>query len=221
MPFIYIVAESEGDVLFYITCAERICGTALDYDYRISRRGSGIAQTRRMLRYMLADARNAHGGGPGVFWIAAMDNDRAPQHPDGARPPGTLSKADQRKTNRFEELLAEASSQGVSSIGAIAVPVEMIESWVLQALSPDALLKLPAFSEQDAALAIAYYQTNHGSAPPPQLKDLAHAAMKEHGCEDWYEFLIEVADKLDAAKLAEQSRSFKLFRDDLLRWPLT
>lgn len=221
MPFIYIVAESEGDALFYITCAERICGTRFDDMIRVSRRGTGFAQARRMLRYMLADVRNSHGGGPGIFWIAALDNDRAPQHPDNARPLGVLSNADQRKTNRHAELLAEASSHSVTSTGAIAVPVEMIESWVLQALSPDALLKLPAFSEQDAALAISYYQTNHGSAPPPQLKDLAHAAMKEHGCEDWYEFLIEVADKLDAAKLAEQSRSFALFREDLLRWQLT
>ena len=174
-----------------------------------------------MLRYMLADVRNSHGGGPGIFWIAAIDNDRAPQHPDGARPPGTLSHADQRKTNRHAELLAEASSHNVTSTGAIAVPVEMIESWVLQALSAGELLELPAFSEKEAALAITYYQTNQRSTPPPQLKDLALSAMKQRGCEDWYAFLIEVAGQLDAAKLASQSRSFALFCEDLLRWPLT
>jgi hypothetical protein len=128
MPFIYIVAESEGDALFYLTCAERIHGTAFDFKFCESRRGSGIAQARRMLRYMLADVRNSHGGGPGIFWIAAIDNDRAPQHPNGARPLGTLTSADQRKTNRYTELLAEASSQHVTDTDAIAVPVEMIES---------------------------------------------------------------------------------------------
>jgi len=221
MPFIYIVAESEGDALFYLTCAERIHGTAFDFKFCESRRGSGIAQARRMLRYMLADVRNSHGGGPGIFWIAAIDNDRAPQHPNGARPLGTLTSADQRKTNRYTELLAEASSQHVTDTGAIAVPVEMIESWVLQALSPGALLDLPAFSEQEASLAITYYRVNHHSSPPPQLKDLAHAAMRQRGCQNWYEFLIEVAGQLDATGLAQQSRSFALFRDDLLRWSLT
>jgi hypothetical protein len=53
------------------------------------------------------------------------------------------------------------------------------------------------------------------------LKDLAHAAMRQSGCQEWYEFLIEVAGQLDPAKLAQQSRSFALFREDLLRWHIT
>ncbi|MDI1315374.1 hypothetical protein [Prosthecobacter sp.] len=221
MPFIYIVAESEGDALFYLTCAERVHGTAFEYKFIDSRLGTGIAKARKMMRHMFAAIRNSGGGGPGIFWIAALDNDRAPQHPDGARPFGTLSASDQRKTNRHAELLAEASSHNVSRPGAIAVPVEMIESWVLQALSPGARLDLPAFAEQEAALAIHYYRLNHRSSPPPQLKDLADAAMRKRGCSDWYEFLIEVASQLDAETLAQQSRSFALFLDDLKRWKLT
>uniref|UniRef100_UPI003782D75C hypothetical protein n=1 Tax=Prosthecobacter sp. TaxID=1965333 RepID=UPI003782D75C len=215
------MAESEGDALFYIACAERIHGTAFESKFYESRRGTGIAQARRMLRYMLADVRHSSGGGPGIFWIAALDNDRSPQHPDGARPPGILSAFDQRKANRYAELQAEVSNHGVSCPGAIAVPVEMIESWILQALSPSAMLNLPAFAEQTAALAIDYYRINLNSPPPPQLKDLAYAAMRQHHCQEWYEFLIEVAGTLDANTLAQQSRSFALFRDALLQWQIT
>lgn len=221
MPFIYIVAESEADALFYIACAERIHATAFDFKFYETRRGSGIAQARRMLRYMLADVRNSSGGGPGIFWIAALDNDRAPQHPDGARPPGTLAAFDQRKASRHAELHAEATAQRVSIPGAIAVPVEMIESWVLQALSADEALELPAFADQDSALAITYYQVNHRRRPPPQLKDLAHAAMQQHGYQDWTEFLIHIAGRLDADLLARQSRSFAQFRQALASWQLT
>lgn len=221
MPFIYIVAESEADALFYIACAERIHGAAFDFKFYRTSRGTGIAQARRMLRYMLADVRNSSGGGPGIFWIAALDNDRAPQHPDGIRPPGTLSAFDQRKASRHAELHAEASAQRVSAPGAIAVPVEMIESWVLQALSADAVLDLPAFDEQASALAITYYQVNHRRPPPPQLKDLACAAMRQHGYQDWKEFLIHVAGRLDADLLAQQSRSFAQFHEAVKSWQVT
>ncbi len=220
MSFIHIVAESQGDALFYITCAERICGTAFEYEFYDSHSASGIAMARSMLRHMLAGIRNSNAG-PGIFWIAALDNDRAPQHPDGARPLGRLSNFDQRKPSRYEEIQAEITAHGVPCQGAIAVPVEMLESWVLQALSPDTLLDLPIFDKQGKALAIEYYRLNHRSRPPPQLKDLAHAAMKVSGCAHRYEFLIEVAGQLDADKLAQQSRSFAQFREDLLRWHLT
>ncbi len=218
MACIYIVAESESDTLFYVACAERIKGTAFDFEHYTSRRGTGIHQARRMLHYMLADVRNASAGGPGIFWIAALDNDRAPQHPDGARPPGKLSGIDQRKTNRHLELQAEVTKQNISCPGAIAVPVEMIESWVLQALSPNKALELPPFAEQTGALAITYYKQNRNATPPPQLKDLAKEAMKQSGCANWAEFLIEVASTLDADALAAQSRSFAMFRDALAAW---
>jgi len=221
MPFIYIVAESEADALFYIACAERIHGTAFDFKFYDTRRGTGIARARRMLRYMFAAVEQASGGGPGIFWIAALDNDRAPQHPDGARPPGTLSAFDRCKASRHAELQAEASKHVVSAPGAIAVPVEMIESWVLQSLSTGVVLDLPAFAEQTAPLAIIYYQVNHRATPPPQLKDLARAAMQQHGHQDWTEFLIHLAGSLDANLLAHQSRSFAQFHQALASWQLT
>jgi hypothetical protein len=45
--------------------------------------------------------------------------------------------------------------------------------------------------------------------------------MRQHHCQEWYEFLIEVAGTLDANTLAQQSRSFALFRDALLQWQIT
>ena len=218
MPFVYIVAESETDMLFYIASAENITGSTLDYEPIISRKRSGINAARRMLRHMLTAARNAAGGGEGVFWIAAMDNDRAPQHPDGERPPGNLSKSDRSKANRYDELHNAAYGSGEEIIpGAIAVPVEMLESWVLQALSPDETLDLPYFAEQDSSSARAYY----GSEPPPQLKDLARDALKDHGADSWHDFLIDVAAELDSDILAGHSRSFALFRDAIADWDVS
>ncbi|MFT5471066.1 MAG: hypothetical protein ACI8UO_006199 [Verrucomicrobiales bacterium] len=215
MPFVYIVAEDKADMRFYVACTEKITGSPLEYEHIVSRKGSGIGMARKMARHMLRMARAAADGGD-VFWIAALDNDRAPQHPDGAQPTaGKLPKKDRSKANRYDELLEEAGD--AISFGAIAVPVEMIESWVLQALSSDETLKLPIFAKQNSPSAREF----HGGNPPPQLKDRAKEAMRNHDAESWPDFLLDVAAKLDPDALSGHSRSFRLFRDAVAAWEIS
>ncbi len=220
MSFLHLLTEDDSDDLFYEACAQRITGRRFQSEVAKVKRGAGIGAVRVAMKYLLRGILRT-GPLPDSFFIIALDNDRAPQHPDGARPPGTLSSADQRKQSRHDELhaavaavLGEDRSQWPIP-GALAIPVEMLESWVLLMCDSQRPQPLPYFPSADKPAAQQYHGTTN---PPPQLKDLAHSEATARGIANRQELALDIALAHDSAAVAAVSRSYAHFRDQLLTW---
>lgn len=220
MAFLHLLTEDDSDDLFYEACAERVTGRGFHSECTKVKRGAGIGAVRVAIKYMLRGILRT-GPVPDTFFIVALDNDRAPQHPDGARPPGNLSAADQRKRNRHDELhaavaavLGDDRSQWPIP-GALAIPVEMLESWVLLMCDSQRPQPLPYFPSAEKAAAQQY----HGTANlPPQLKDLSHSEATARGKASRHELALDIALAHDHAAVAAVSRSYAHFREQLLTW---
>jgi hypothetical protein len=102
---------------------------------------------------------------------------------------------------------------------ALAVPVEMVEAWIVKALGPEIPNHLlPHFSRQVQQKAQNYYYPQQS---PPQWKDLERQARLDCGREEDEEFYEHAASEIamNAAQLADISISFKLFHDQVCAWP--
>jgi hypothetical protein len=94
---------------------------------------------------------------------------------------------------------------------ALAVPIEMIESWLLVLHNPTSR-GLPIFSTANRRLPREY----HGENPPPQLKDLRNDDAKAKGLtlDDYF----WSAAECDVAAAAAASPSLQLFVEELQSW---
>lgn len=149
--------------------------------------------------------------------LIAIDNDRAPGHPGCRNYPQPLPAHDRKKEPRFpklqamvnENLGADPAQRCVQAV--IAMPVEMIESWLLLLLDPSrADNDLPPFAEADSAIAREYY----GKQPPPQLKDLREAERSIRNV-DLETLFFDAADAGDLDGLTTASESFAVFRKEV------
>lgn len=216
--FLYILCEGELDEMFYEHIAERVTGKTFESpaDLRV-RHGSNWKTAMAAARMLLARVKHWHGAQP-VGVIIAVDNDRTPQHPGGNQPSRPLPPHDQNKKARHPALTTMAQDALGSDRStwpvkvALAVPVEMIESWVLTLLDPSCATALPLFSEAASASARFYY----GGNPPPQLKDLVQQEAKRSNSEEMD--LFWQASECDLAAGAAASPSFRMFLDDLKNW---
>lgn len=216
--FLYILCEGELDELFYERLCERITGQSYEQpqEFRV-RRGSNFKTAIAAARVLLSRFR--HWTQPqDVAVIIAVDNDRAPSHPGSSPAPRPLPPLDLKKAPRYSALVAlvnemlgaDPSTRSVDA--ALAVPVEMIESWLLLLLDP-AREELPLFSDV-SPISRHYYG---GKNPPPQLKNLRDEAAATRGL-SLDDLFYEAADQGDLDRLAARSPSFALFRDDLKQW---
>jgi len=217
MNSLAILSEDSSDDVFYEACAERITGLSFHlHDPLRIRRGGGISAVRRSLPAFLNDLKGLAQTGPSYF-IIAIDNDRAPEHPGHERIPG-LNRRDESKGCRVCEL-----SKTVESVfgkdrstwpaqGALTVPIEMLESWILIGSGSDPET-LPIFSRQKDSSANAFYNGN----PPPQLKDLLKHRSRERAIPE-KELLLEVADEMDLELVCSQSPSFADFFRQIENW---
>jgi hypothetical protein len=141
MASLFIVAESERDELFYDLLAEKAARRAFERPERArlpqgSNWKTAIAAARLLLRKFgyITSAQE-------MAIIIAVDNDRAPGHPGSTPLSRPLVGVDRKKTPRYPavmKILSDALGPSRKSWPvdvAVAVPVEMIESWVLVALS--------------------------------------------------------------------------------------
>ena len=96
----------------------------------------------------------------------------------------------------------------------VAMPVEMIESWVLLLCNPHRPA-LPLFAEASQASTRAYY----GAQPPPQLKELCNTEAMALGKSLTEYFWHAAEQNLDAA--TSVSESFKMFIAELRQWHLS
>jgi len=226
MSLLYLVSESDNDAFFYALCAEKLTGNLFEPVPLKNRKGAGVSAVRKQLRYALLGARAAAGGAEPVAFIAAMDNDRAPHPENAALPPmGTgldrarLSEEERGRASRLdwlEQLVMEVLTPNREAWPlwvALAVPVEMIESWIVRAPREHPPQPTPHFSLAESERARIYYAP---AAPPPQWKDLAAI---EKGDTDQRDFYARVVHELDAATLATRSLSFRMFKEWLDRWP--
>lgn len=226
MKILYLLTERDSDALIYEAFAERITGFAFTPVCRRMRKGSGLGAVRASLRLALAEA-NRMAESSGVHLLIGMDNDRAPHQTasdalsnlERAR----LAKAERQKTDRYAALVAaleHSSSSQKSAIqipAAVAVPVEMLESWLLLIETGGWHTALPRHARQDSDSARKGY---YPSAPPPQLKDLCDSAAEENEFTSTTEWAFQtVMEKLDAEDLGRRSPSFELFKRWLDRWP--
>lgn len=216
--FLYILCEGELDEMFYERIAERVTGKTFESpaDLRL-RPGSNWKTAIAGAKMLLARVRHWQGAHE-VGAIIAVDNDRAPNHPGGSVFPRHLPARDQHKQPRYTALVnlvhdALGYDRRAWPVKvALAVPVEMIESWVLALLNPRQASALPIFSQASSASAWAY----HGSNPPPQLKDLVeHEAMQANLGK--LELFWEAAES-DLAAASSESPSLRMFLDELNAW---
>lgn len=226
MALLYLVTESDRDALFYEQCAARLTGCVFSWSRPLrNRKGDGSAAVQRQIEYALRQACGAAQGQEEVCFIVAIDNDRTP-HPENAPTliRERLSAAEQKRTARLP-LMQEAVHRVLGHDAAawplrvaLAVPVEMVESWIVKALDADLPGgPAPHFSWQHQQRARAYYAP---AEAPPQWKDLERAAREACGYEcdaDFYRHAtIAIAQSLDS--LTARAESFRLFHAQLAAW---
>jgi hypothetical protein len=218
MAYLYILSEGERDELLYDLLAERVTGRKFDRpeEFRL-RHGANLKTALAGGRLLLNRFR--HWREPQeVALILAIDNDRAPGHPGASAHPRPLVGHDLKKAARYpavvnmvEDALGRDRSQWPVDV-AIAMPVEMIESWVLHLHDPQRAA-LPIFAEAAQASAKRYHGNQHS---PPQLKDLCkqEAAAKGLRLEEFFWHAGE--QPLDP--VIAVSPSFRMFVDEIRQW---
>ncbi len=214
---LYILCEGELDEMFYERLAERVTGQTFlqDEEFRL-RHGANWKTAMASARLLISRFKHWQEK-QDIAVIIAVDNDRAPDHPGGRQYPRPLPRVDQSKAPRHmklqnmlnEDLGAVASTWPVDV--ALAVPVEMIESWVLLLLDPQRE-ELPPFSQSSQRLAHIYYDRT----PPPQLKDLRDEEAKQRGVDHLQLFWNAAEQPLEAAMTA--SPSLRMFVEQLKNW---
>ena len=111
------------------------------------------------------------------------------------------------------ELESDPSARRLQT--AIAVPVEMLEAWIIRALKESEPQPARYFSRSESQRARAFY---HPTEPPPQWKDLAAEEQARVAVANRQSFYLHVVSTMDMDALAKRSLSFCMFRDALALW---
>ena len=221
---LYLLTEDDNDDLFFELCAERISGKSFcPVEPRRIRKNGGINEVRKKLPAFLNDIKKS--AGMDAYFIIALDNDRAPEHLFDEDQKlihnqiSGLSKRDASKQcrvceieTRIQELWGYDLSKWPAK-GAIAVPVQMLESWILIALDPSCAEDLPIFAEKSQSSAKNFYN----GSPPDQLKDLCDQYRYQKNMTKG-EFVLDVAENMDLDKVDQASSSFSQFRNQVITW---
>jgi|GEM_PF-967650 len=226
MALLYLVTESERDALFYLKCAVHLGLRDVSWSTALrNRKGDGSAAVEKQLEYALKGAMASAGGEEEVCFVAAIDNDRTP-HPENEHTlqRGKLSGNELTRPSRLDWVEAAAIrllGQDRSTwrlLVALAVPVEMIESWTVKALDGElAGGPMPHFSRQNQSKARNYYRPVEA---PPQWKDLermAREAVQLSDDESFYEHVVTVI-AAEPTRLRDKSQSFTHFHEQLTAW---
>jgi hypothetical protein len=227
ISLLYLLTEDDNDDLFFERCAERISGKSFyKVEPRRIRKNGGISEVRKKLPAFLNDIKKS--AGMDAYFIIGLDNDRAPEHSFDIQQTiihdriSGLSQQDSRKQCRYCEIenkIKEIWGRDVnkwSAKGAIAVPVQMLESWILIGLNFNCDRELPIFAEKSQSLAKEF----HKGSPPDQLKDLCDRLRYERGGLTKGEFFLNVADRMDFEVTTAASSSFAQFKNQITTWNL-
>jgi hypothetical protein len=211
-----LLTEDDNDDIFFELCAQRISGKSFfQTEPRRLRKNGGIGAVRKAMRPFLNDLRKVES--LDAYFIIALDNDRAPDHEQTHQRLPRLAKADHKKACRVCEIRRAieevwgGNPDKWPAKGAIAVPVQMLESWILHTFEHADDEALPIFSRKTQARAVEYHNGN----PPDQLKDLCDARRDGR---DKAEFTLEVASAMDLETVASRSASFNAFNEQVAAW---
>jgi hypothetical protein len=217
MKLLHILSESGADAFFYERIAERVTGASFTpCDIRL-RKGDGESKVRASIKLLLSKfPKNTPR--PECALLLALDNDRCPDHPGTSTYSRPLTSAERRRASRWriiqDAMLARwGENRGAWPVDvAVAVPVEMIESWILLLLNPNRG-PLPLHSLKTDRTAIVF----HDPLPPgPQLKDLAADEARQRNL-SMHDLMMSAAE-YDLAAVENVSPSFKTFVEDLRNW---
>ncbi len=225
MNYLYVLSEDDNDDKFYKKCVEKITGKVFSLMSIRLRKRDGIPRVRTNIRILFNHMRRT-GPVENTFFVVALDNDRSPVHPEHEKLSGfhKLSKKEQRRGCRFCEIEREAKQdlgenrEGWPIKGAIAVPVQMMESWLLLICNGevyDTETNLPIFAKKDSRLARLYYAPRK---PTDQLKDLCNIEKRRLNKASNRELCVHCGDHLIPEDLRERSDSFVQFEDQVKEW---
>lgn len=227
MNFLHLLSEDDNDDLFYQACLEKITNCNYEIVPTRLRKGGGIGAVRQALSLFMAGIKNT-GPVEATFFLISVDNDRRCLHPDHSQRENfnQLSKREQTDPCRYceiegriQEKLGQDRDQWPIP-GAIVIPVEMLESWLLLICNSEKYgseAKLPIFSEKTKPSAETYYGGKN--KVPDQLKDLVDAERNalEQSKQEFYQ---HCASMLEPDSLASISPSFAQFLDQIQGWSI-
>lgn len=220
MAYLHILTEDENDDFFFSLCLEKMTGKQFQVISKRLRVGAGISNVRQNLRLMLNDIVRT-GEVEDNFFLVVVDNDRSPEHPQHNRLDG-LADHERSKSCRFCELQMSmyeilGEDRTIWPIkGAIAVPVQMLESWLLLILDvQENEDDLPLFSWKKQTITQRFYAPQ---IPPDQLKDLCELEKDRLDETDNASFYFRCIEQLNVEDLANKSRSFALFKEQVDQW---
>ena len=224
MSYLHILSEDSNDDVFYQACLTKITGKAFEMDPIRLRKQGGIAEVRKRLPLMLKDIQRT-GKVENTYFLIAIDNDRSPVHPThDVRPDfSKLPAIDKAKTcrhckiDRIVESVFGSDRESWPIQGAIAIPVEMIETWQLLICNSDEHTQeqqLPIFPNKKKSAAKKYYASSN---VPDQLKDLVKQARASLEMTP-YDFCRHCGEQLDVEDLKKRSPSFACFAAQIIDW---
>ena len=222
MKLLYIVSESDNDATYYAMCADLVTGNQYEVVGIKSRKRRGYPAVQALLDGNLRRAHGEANMGSDVSFIVGIDNDRSPSEENAGIDRSKLNEEERNRTSRlawmsaiFEDVLGANRNAWPLPV-AMAVPVEMIESWLVRALRNQELQPARYFSRADSLRAREFYRPLN---PPPQWKDLAEEEHANTQIGTKPEFYLHVLTSCPLESLAERSLSFRMFKQWLDTWP--
>jgi hypothetical protein len=213
MAQVYVLSEDDFDDQVYVYVLEVLLQTRVDVLPLRLRRGGGIGEVRKKLPLLVSAIRRT-GPVDDTYFVVAIDNDRVPQHAAHVQ---HVPHESECRHCRIMDAIHEGMPDGWPVPGAVAVPVEMIEAWLLLMYDPVRYAResdLPACAGRDQEVA----RQRYGADPPPQLKDLFEKEKQDARSATKADFALACVLRLDPAALAERAPSFAHFRQQVSGW---
>ncbi len=184
-----------------------------------------MVRVRRNIRW-LSKQISHYTSAQNIFFVVALDNDRGPTHPNHQRLPhvNRLPEKEHTRPCRFCELekalhdILGRNRKQWAIAGAIAVRVQMLETWLLLICDPDQYSSeaaLPYFAKKSQAIAKRYYAPD---PPVNQLKDLKEIEKSKLGITSEEDFCLHCIDTLVPTDLAAVAPSFDVFKKQIDAW---
>lgn len=220
MRTLTVFSESPHDDFVYERLAERITGLSFALcDVPLGfRKHSGVEKVLSLIRMLLKTLPKT-GEASDRALILAVDNDRCPGHPGAAPHSRSLPPVESKRPSRWEAVQSAligcwGENRSVWPVDvAVAIPVEMLESWILLLLDPERE-NLPIYPHATDMQARIFH---HPAKPGPQLKDLLETECLARSVGK-QELLLVATEEGDLGRLEATSRSFHLFAEDLREW---
>jgi len=220
MRTLTVFSESPHDDFVYESLAERITGQSFQLcDVPLGfRKHSGVSKVLGLLRMLLRTLPKS-GEVSDLALIIAVDNDRCPGHPGGQPHPRPLPPMEQKRISRWDTIQTALRERWGDNRAAwpvdvaVAIPVEMLESWVLLLLDPKRA-PLPIYPNASDMQARLFHEPGK---PGPQLKDIVKEEIRHRDLSK-QDLLMTAATDGDLAVVESVSPSFRMFATELRGW---